>query len=144
MTQQTFTDFAAPYPVEVQLKSAIELMEFHRARADAAEKRRVPPERKELEELQRKLEQAQRAIESERQNAAVWKQVAGEMSDRIDAIKDGTDTARLERERDHWKALWRNATSRLAELLEHQGNIELLERQRDELERQLIAFRSAR
>jgi hypothetical protein len=63
------------------------------------------------------------------------------MSARVDEIKDGTDIARLEQEVEKYKRLWTNARERLADALEHRGNIELLEEQLNALERQNAILR---
>lgn len=123
----TSEEFAAAFPIEVQLRAERNLREFWQAKAEAAEKRRIPPERKELEEMQRQLAIKERVIQSERDNIAVWKKVADQLSARVDAIADGTDIPRLERERDGYKQRWERAVQRIGVLLEHQGSVELLE-----------------
>lgn len=121
------------FPIEVRLSSERQLREFWQARAEKAERRKIPPERKEIEELERKYRLLQEQYNS---LDKMFKEGEVVLLARIEALRAPSIIRQLESERDHWRERWRSATHRIAELLEHQGSIEFLEGRVNYLERQ--------
>jgi len=130
------------YPIETRLKTAVGLLLDEQRKSAALARKKTPPEREELEKLQEELKQARDTIRSLHESVEVWKDVSAKMSARVDEVTDGTDTALLMREAEKYKRLWTNARERLADALEHRGNVELLEEQLNALERQNAILRN--
>lgn len=124
--------------LDIQLSAERKLREFWQAKAQAAERRRISPERKEIEELERKYKLLQEQYAS---LDKMFKESEAVLLARIEALRAPDTIQRLERERDGWRDRWRNATHRIAELLEHHGNVELLEDRVNHLERQNAGLR---
>jgi FtsZ-binding cell division protein ZapB len=130
------------WPIETRLKTAVGLLEDEKRKSAALARKKTPPVREEHEKLQEELRQARDTIRSLHESVEVWKEVSAKVSARVDEVKDGTDTARLEREVERYKRLWTNARERLADAIEHRGNAELLEEQLNALERQNAILRN--
>jgi hypothetical protein len=86
-----------------------------------AERKRKEPEM--LRETEQELSKARETIEHFRLDAAIWKKIAGDFSDRITLLESDSAVVVLKRERDHWRNSWRNCTRRLADKIEHLGLI---------------------
>ncbi len=100
-------------------------IEYWKRRALIAESQlKIERKRKEpdtLSEVEKELAKARETIEHFKRDAAVWKKVAGEMSDRITLLESDSAVVVLKRERDQWRNSWRNCTRRLADKIEHFG-----------------------
>ena len=83
------------------------------------ERKRKEPET--LRELEKELTEARETIEYFKQDSAGWKRVAGDLADRITLLGSDSAVVVLKRERDHWRASWRNCTRRLQNAIEHLG-----------------------
>jgi hypothetical protein len=96
---------------------------YWRARALAAEEQ-LKRKRKEpgaLEEAERALHDARQTIASIKADRDVWKAISSKAYARIDELERDGAAAVLKRERDHWRAQWRNCTRRLGNCIEHLG-----------------------
>lgn len=87
------------------------------------EQRRKAPEA--LAEVEQELKKARETAEHFKQEARVWKEVAGKMSDRVTILESDGAVAVLKRERDNWRSQWRNCTRRLGHYIEHVGLLDI-------------------
>lgn len=129
------------FPIEARLRAALRVLEMAQQRNAALERRKTPPERAELERLQQELARAKETIQFLHECIETWKSVALRISNEVDELKVGTLAARMERERDFWKARYFATIPTIGRLLERQGNCELLEEEISTLERQNAALR---
>ncbi len=83
------------------------------------------PER--LHELQATIATQANTIAMLRVDAQNWQDVARTFADRTVALESDGAAALLRKERDFWRDRWRHATRAMARMLEHRGNVELLE-----------------
>lgn len=60
-------------------------------------------------------------INSQRREIEIWKEISGKAYARIDELESEGAAAVLKRERDQWRASWRNCTRRLGNCIEHLG-----------------------
>lgn len=84
-----------------------------------AERRRKAPET--LAELERETQRQAETIRILRADVETWRKIGIQAFERIDALEREGAAAILKRERDHWRAQWRNATRRLGNAIEHLG-----------------------
>src|SRR5690349_10835826 len=127
MERQTYEAFAGAFPIEIQLRAERELRQFWQAKAEAAERRRIPPERKELEAMARDHKILEIRYSHLEDAIDGFCRLRDDLLAQIEELKAGAVNARLERERDDYKRRWEHAVQRIGYLLEHQGSVELLE-----------------
>lgn len=113
----------APWRIEDQ--PAAYQAQYWRVRAEQAEaalkaeRRRKAPET--LAELEREAQTRAETIRMLRADVETWKKIGTQAFARVDALEREGAAAVLKRERDHWRAQWRNATRRLGNAIEHLG-----------------------
>lgn len=111
-------------PLEYQVRYWRDAAQLESKKAEQATKRKAPERLVELEQL---VEQQQCTISMLRDDSNRWEQVGRSMADRVTELEAEGAAAKLRQERDFWKERWRQATRRIGHLLEHQGDVELLE-----------------
>lgn len=69
----------------------------------------------------KELQDLRGIVKSQQHDIEVWKEISGQAWARLDEYeKDGAAQV-LKRERDQWRASWRNCTRRLGNCIEHLG-----------------------
>jgi len=111
-------------PLEYQVRYWRGAAQLESKKAEQATKRKAPERLVELEQL---VEQQQRTIEMLRADSDRWQQVGRSLADRVTELETEGAATKLRQERDFWRDRWRQTTRRIGHLLEHQGNVELLE-----------------
>lgn len=76
---------------------------------------------KEVAALRREVQDLRSIIKTQRHDVEIWKEISSKAYARIDELESEGAAAVLKRERDHWRASWRNCTRRLADKIEHLG-----------------------
>ena len=71
--------------------------------------------------LIRELRDLRGTIKSQQREIEIWKKISGEAWARLDEYEKDGAAAVLKRERDQWRANWRNCTRRLGNCIEHLG-----------------------
>lgn len=75
----------------------------------------------ELSAAAKELKDLRGIIKSQHREIEVWKEISGKAYARIDELEKEGAAAVLKRERDQWRASWRNCTRRLGNCIEHLG-----------------------
>jgi hypothetical protein len=69
----------------------------------------------------RELKDLRGIIKSQQREIEIWREISGKAYARIDELEKEGAAAVLKRERDQWRASWRNCTRRLGNCIEHRG-----------------------
>lgn len=127
MNREILERMLSNYPEKDRYNILIALHLDQHAHLINARAAKITPERKEFDALRKELQDARESQDFWRRHTETWKDVARKLGDEITELKNGTRIPRLEAELEHWKEQWRHATRRIGHLIEHQGNVELLE-----------------
>lgn len=76
---------------------------------------------KELAAAAKEIKDLRGIIKSQQREIEIWKEISGKAYARIDELEAEGAAAVLKRERDQWRASWRNCTRRLGNCIEHLG-----------------------
>lgn len=78
-------------------------------------------EKEELAAAAKELQDLRGIIKNQRREIEIWKEISGKAYARIDELESEGAAQVLKRERDQWRASWRNCTRRLGNCIEHLG-----------------------
>lgn len=82
-----------------------------------------------VNELTKLLERAKDTIIQSEMRINDWKALYNGVYERLVAYESDSAAVKLKQERDFWKERYMKSVSRIAVLLEHQGNVDMLERE---------------
>jgi hypothetical protein len=112
---------------ESQVEKLIAMYQMCERQCKAAERRKAAPERMEFDALVAELERTRNQLRVAQEDVAGWKRTAERLGAENADLKAGTRIPWLERKIAEQRETWYAQTRRIGDLLEHHGNMALLE-----------------